>query len=617
MPAASKRTEGRYSSRQLADYDRIWQTSRQTWYFPHMPKARYVEDPASEKGLDDGIREKLQHEIGFATLKDMQIYISIPNCIKHLGNASNQRNLERFVKGVTEHEVGHYSLHPYNYTNYLILTDYAARGLENSSAFRNGGKLEHDKYAMAGQLCNLLSDTIINTHLVDRNDKNIPFVYDCMQKEKSAEGSDKGKIWNIYMRTYEKLWNMDGRFVPKGRIKKDVERASDEILKMFNGCNMYASRNYEWMAYTYATIMAPYAKAEPKDLKQSSESSEGNPSGRESKSRKGQQQKNGNGKGQEGEGDGKDAQEGKNGGSETEKEKERQKSRDQFKGVARKLKDKQRYKDLRAGVGDPGAGDTNNEADRAYYKDIADDYTIKYAPSRTKKSQNYPYSPKKWTPSDPTDDLDILYSTATGGKLIPGVTTYKWQKHGDDRVKNDAGPPDLLLMLDSSGSMTDPIGSTSMAVLSSYVAAYSALNLGAKVAVINFSDKRYVQDFTNDPMKIEDILVKYQQGGTTMPTTEIGELVKKNPNPVQMLLISDAQIYNANEGFKSFIDALKCNPANRGAVFLIEDAGKPTNDKTDVLKSAGVEFFDVEKEEDLFNLVVGKTQAVYGGDSGG
>jgi predicted nicotinamide N-methyase len=156
-----------------------------------------------------------------------------------------------------------------------------------------------------------------------------------------------------------------------------------------------------------------------------------------------------------------------------------------------------------------------------------------------------------------------------------------------------------------------------MAVLSSYVAAYSALNLGAKVGIINFSDKTYVQDFTNDPMKVEKALVKYQGGGTTMPTTEIGTLVKKNPNPVQMLLISDAEIYNYEEGFKNFIEATKYNPANRGAAFLIQDQGRPKQEKVNMLESAGIELFPVEKEEDLFNLVVGKTNSVYGGDSTG
>ena len=625
----------------LADYDGIWRKSRKNWYFPRMPKAKYVEDPKTEDGLKDEIRQALEKEIGFAVLNDTQIYISIPNCLKYVEGTQSKDDLENFIQGVTDHEVGHYSIHPYTFANYMVMIDKAAKGLENRKAFQKGGDLAGIKYQVAANLTNILSDIVVNTHAVDRGNESIPFIYDRMKAKNEKDGNKGSKIWDIYMRTYEKLWNMDGRYLVKDKLSQDLERAAQEVHDTLDGCNLYSAKNHEWMAYTFATILAPYAETDPQSANQAGQSTEGDPSGSggggapqpsdEEQDPDQEKQQSGDGtsggeNGDEqdqkaGEGDQSGDQEGetREGGDKETDQQKRMKSRQKYKSVAKKIGDKDRYKELRAGLGDPYAGDSEHEADRAYYKDLADSYTIKYAPSRKKQSANYPYSPQKWTPSDPISDLDVLYSATLGGKLIPGVTTYKWQKKGDDPVKDGTGPPDLLLMLDSSGSMTNPIDGTSVAVLSAYVAAYSALNVGAKVGVINFSNKCTVQDFTNDGMKVEEMLVKYQKGGTDMPTQEINDLVEKNPNPVQMILISDTEISNAKKGYDHLRQAVQYKPLNRGAVFMIEDSGRSRSNESTVkeLESAGIELFHVEKEADLLNLVIGKTNSVYGGGTSG
>ncbi len=176
--------------------------------------------------------------------------------------------------------------------------------------------------------------------------------------------------------------------------------------------------------------------------------------------------------------------------------------------------------------------------------------------------------PDIWCLGDEVEKLDINLSVNISPIMIPGYTTKKWNmaKSAPQRVIRIA--PDVMIVIDSSGSMGKLHGYESpkvsrkmkelmrrlgisyvigskfdLALLAAFGILEYALNMGCDVAVVNFSDYPIFVGFSMNRLLLEDTLMIHQNGGTYFPVKTIGRMLEGRRN-VLVIIISDAAIWN-------------------------------------------------------------------------
>jgi Mg-chelatase subunit ChlD len=161
-------------------------------------------------------------------------------------------------------------------------------------------------------------------------------------------------------------------------------------------------------------------------------------------------------------------------------------------------------------------------------------------------------------------------------------------------------PPDLLIVLDSSGSMGGhKIGTpTYYATLAAMKAAAFVLKRGRKVAVINFSSETSVLSFRHKIEEIEEHLLIYRGESTFLPGFEIFQVTKETPNAKLVLIITDSEIWNFSQQ-KQLIRQIAQN--HYLALFCIGNTKE--NEVMREIKEQG-EIHFIRRPEDLFHLVV-------------
>lgn len=217
---------------------------------------------------------------------------------------------------------------------------------------------------------------------------------------------------------------------------------------------------------------------------------------------------------------------------------------------------------------------------RYWYRERARNKIKIELPRKELKEYSINTFPTIWQITDPAESLDVVLSLSSFPKMLPNITTKKWS---ESKIKNNTKPItslDLLIIIDSSGSMgyymgwtkpkmnkkspeykimkrlrlNYPIGSKfDIAVTAAFAAIEYALNRSAKVAVINFSGKGIVCDWTHDRNKAEDYVAIFQGDGTELPTKQISKLLSRKKNAL-VLLITDSEIYNEKEAINCLRD---------------------------------------------------------------
>jgi uncharacterized protein with von Willebrand factor type A (vWA) domain len=176
--------------------------------------------------------------------------------------------------------------------------------------------------------------------------------------------------------------------------------------------------------------------------------------------------------------------------------------------------------------------------------------------------------------------------------------------------------PDLLLVIDSSGSMTWSMrgkkvsGPYHTALVSAFAAMDVALRKGSRVAAINFSDGTRVCDWTRERFAIEKVLLAYQGGGTVAPIKKISDSCDAAGSDVMVLMITDAEIANWGRLIKSM--AKLTHRGHKYFMFHIESPGYELEDKAlGAMAKAGATAIPVESVDDLPGLVVREVRGVY------
>jgi len=564
--------------------DQSWELVKRFWTHLNIDRPR-IFAKEEEQGLGQ--------EIACFDSATKQIFVDEANLEERLGVDA--------LGTVLNHEAGHHKFCPYGLRMFFRLVANAYKEVRNIKS--------------AKLIENLFADLLVNTHLYSKGNPGIKRVY-----QKFSQQNDS-QLWQFYMSTFEYMINQPGSILPKPakeQMRKEAAKVGDILSKSLN------------KAGNWSKAIREFAKAAKKYMDQEQDD------GGESECDAGsggfedtQQTQDSSTYSQE-----KQDKEDQEYGmlpidkhdtedflpfdkDKTPDEQQGKLIEKEIKGLAKEV-GHETFKEVVSGL---GLG-TKKQANIWFYRDLTRSFFLEM-PKYIGSSSSQPRVPKKWRMSDPISQLNVEYSLALYGILLPGITTYQFVSnlYGPD-IKGDEAP-DLLIVLDSSGSMPDPDaydGSGnidpeayfSFPVLSAMIAAHAALDHGKKVAVVDFSDGYEYLDFTNQSNDVDDAIVTYFGGGTVIPGDAVREAVSNHRYPTHILIISDTEITNLEEEVDNLECALKRARAG-GTVFL--DCEPSEN--TELLAEVGYDVQFTRNFEDLADLTLEKAKGLYEAHAGG
>ena len=248
------------------------------------------------------------------------------------------------------------------------------------------------------------------------------------------------------------------------------------------------------------------------------------------------------------------------------------------------------------------------DADVLYYMQLAQTYRLPVRSLPMERSGTLePYSHIPWEASKPVQDIDVWTSF---GKLLPGVSQ-TWVRREGATYGQREGTPDCLVMLDSSGSMTNPREHVSFAVLGAGCAVEAYLRREARVAVYNFSDAhmdgKTVLPFGVNRQAIYQSLCVYHGGGTSLRLRDIEALRRAAASPIpDLLLITDMQITNLEEviGYFTGVDG-------RITVVHIGENSATERFRQVTRQHPRLRVFTVADRQDIPQIVLGQVQSYF------
>jgi Mg-chelatase subunit ChlD len=231
-----------------------------------------------------------------------------------------------------------------------------------------------------------------------------------------------------------------------------------------------------------------------------------------------------------------------------------------------------------------------------------------------------PLSPEVWRLGDPIEELDLVQSLQAFPIIVPNMSTRRWATTIQRGQEMSHSMPDLLIVIDSSGSMTYSMrkkgvsGPYHVALVSAFAALDLALRNNRRVSVINFSDGIHTCQWSTERSNPENILLQYQGGGTVAPVQAIRTMCAASESQVMVVLITDAEIHNWEDLASSVRELI-----TRGhKVFIFRIGRKSRQDSVDKsLSEAGATIIPVASIQSLPGLVVREAKQVYDRDESG
>ena len=216
---------------------------------------------------------------------------------------------------------------------------------------------------------------------------------------------------------------------------------------------------------------------------------------------------------------------------------------------------------------------------------------------------NYSY-PNTWRIGDPIESLDLILSYITSPKLIPGITTKKWERITTESHGSEKKLRDLLLVVDTSGSMkslTREADNMHQAVLASFGILNYFESKKCKVALIEFSDSVRVDiTWTVQYDEIREKLLTNGSGGTQFPIHRIQSTLEKSKNELVTVVITDGELGNLQESITYFREYL--NEGNKLYIFLLGSNG--LSNGYDKLSEMGAKVYKANGAREFCNLVL-------------
>ena len=224
-----------------------------------------------------------------------------------------------------------------------------------------------------------------------------------------------------------------------------------------------------------------------------------------------------------------------------------------------------------------------------------------YSNNGSKDAYTYPSA---WRIGDPVDDLDLMLSLMTSPRIIPGMTTKKWEKSTNDIDGVEKRNRDLLLVLDTSGSMKNVLEESSnmhQAVLAAYGIITYFEKIQGKIALIEFSDRVGLNiNWTHDYECVRNHLLVNGHGGTSFPISAIRNTIEKSKNEIVTIIITDGELGNLQESFNFFREYI--DDDNKLYIFILGQSKTLPNYER--LKDIGVKVFQSNKAEDFCQMVM-------------
>jgi hypothetical protein len=257
---------------------------------------------------------------------------------------------------------------------------------------------------------------------------------------------------------------------------------------------------------------------------------------------------------------------------------------------------------------------TDGSALATWYRGLAKNL-IEIKIFEEKPGGQLPVYPEVWRIGDRIEELDVVLTLLNSPVIIPNLTTRKWAfKEGPGHLV-EKQIPDLLIVLDSSGSMRWNYTSRSergrgpyhIAVVAAFAALHYAAGKGAKFSIINFSNRADICNWTSDYKKAEQILLRYQGGGTILPIKQIAQQCAKAERKSLIFIITDFGIYNWTKAKKTMIDLAQTGHKIVG--FFIGPSKIP-KDKFKNLTDK-ITFYGIRNTKDLINLVITEVKKYY------
>ena len=223
--------------------------------------------------------------------------------------------------------------------------------------------------------------------------------------------------------------------------------------------------------------------------------------------------------------------------------------------------------------------------------------------SNTGNKSSYTY-PSVWRIGDPIEELDLMLTYMTSPRLIPGMTTKKWEYVSNDDNGTESKQMDLLLVVDTSGSMGSVMKESAnmhQAVLASYGILSYFESTKSKVAFIGFSDKidAYV-DWSDKYDDVRERLLTNGHGGTKFPISRIKSTLDVRYRDIVTVLITDGDLGNINESVSYFRDYL--NDDNKLYIFLL--GGSKSLHSYEPLKNIGAKIYNANNANEFCDMVL-------------
>ena len=225
-----------------------------------------------------------------------------------------------------------------------------------------------------------------------------------------------------------------------------------------------------------------------------------------------------------------------------------------------------------------------------------------------------PLATQVWRLGDPVEELDIVQSIQAFPLIIPNTSTRKWSTQDSGTAGTELKScPDLLVVIDSSGSMTWAMkrGSVSGPYHTALVSAFAALDYafgkGQRVAAVNFSDGIQSCEFTTDRREVERVLLAYQGGGTVAPVKTIRSMCDLQHDSTLVLTITDAEVANWDQLLETVTRITR-----RGHRFFLFCIGRADGSNvSDAVARAGGTLIPVGSISDLPGLVIGQVSQFF------
>lgn len=446
----------------------------------------------------------LTGNIAAIRLASQRVMVNLPMVI--------ERNLTNFALEILAHEIGHHVYAPANMTRHLQLLAVIRQALPSVEQ-------------QAPLVANLYTDLLINHRLQRHTRCRMDQLY---QRLNTGQGSS---LWTLYMRIYERLWQLAPGTLTPADISSEMEGDAwlgSRIIKVYSkdwltGASRFASLLLSYLideaestADTFATLqdtaeagqgyqgtgvfqvpridsLHPSRDSELTDLPAATGGEE-------------------------------PAQDDQQGAS----------SRGQA------LEPQDAFEILRAA----GVDITRHDAAVRYYRDAVRPYLLPF-PSRVTPSPGefLREGVEVWQAGDDPADIDWFATLLAGNPPIPGFTTQKAVYGIDSPDAQHHQSCDLDLYVDSSGSMPNPQQRISYPALAGALLCVSALRAGAAVQVTLWSGAHQcltTEGFIRNETTALQVLTGFFGGGTSFPLKQLRTTyAQPRKTPTQVVMLSD------------------------------------------------------------------------------